>query len=128
MYGLYNSLITNLFQAGAATQVLEGEHSSPEELPAVHDVFSLYSGDALGLQLAGVKVEYFVDGLELVCVLSTVSSDLFAEGLGSEALGDLQVEAWRREDRAHHPHPHFRGLKLEARLGLSCETPLSHRQ
>ena len=125
MSGLDKSLITDLVQAGAAAQVLEGEEPPSQQLSAVHYVFSLDSGDALGLQLLRVKVEHLVDGLELICVLSTVSSDLFAESFGGESLGYLEVETRRWEDRAHHSHAHLRGLELESGLRLTGETPLS---
>ena len=125
MSGLDKSLITDFVQASAAAQVLEGEEPPSEQLSAVHYVFSLYCGDALGLQLLRVKVEDLVDGLKLVCVLSTVSSDLLAESFGGESLGYLEVETWGWEDRAHHSHAHLRGLELESGLRLTGETPLS---
>ena len=113
MCGEHKSLITNLLKAGAATQVLEGEKSSSEQLSAVHYVFSLYSGNALGLHGPRVKVKHFVNSLELIGILSTVAPNLLAENFRGEALGQLKIEAWRRKYGANYSHPHFRSLELE---------------
>ena len=79
----------------------------------MHYVFSLYSGDALGLHGLRVKVKHFVNSFELICVLSTVSSDLFAENFRGEALWQLEIEARRGEYWAHYSHTHFGSLEFE---------------
>ena len=69
------------------------------------------------------EVEDFINGLKLLSVLITISSNLLAELLCSQISWDLQVKPRWWVNLVDDIHPHFGSFEFKSRFCFSCEAP-----